>query len=71
MPTKRVILSMDTLKERNSHMTPQQSLSKEQLITTLDAFVILYTNMLKEMPELQKDIDDFKELSAKLKATFN
>jgi hypothetical protein len=46
-------------------------MSKEQLIRTLDAFVELYTRRVAEMPELQEDIDDFKKLSAGLKATLN
>jgi hypothetical protein len=48
---------------------PKLSLSKEELIRTLDAFIVLYKKRVHEMPELQEDIDDFSEMSAKLKAT--
>ena len=46
-----------------------KTMSKEQLIRTLDAFVELYSRGVAEMPELQEDIDDFKDMSEQLKAT--
>lgn len=54
---------------QNSPSNEKPKMSKEQLIRTLDAFIELYTRRLPDMPELQEDIDEFTELSNKLKAS--
>ena len=54
---------------QNSPSNEKPKMSKEHLIRTLDAFIELYTRRLPDMPELQEDIDEFTELSNKLKAS--
>jgi hypothetical protein len=60
---------MITPSQKSQIEAPEKKMSKTQLILTLDAFVELYSRRVAEMPELQEDIDAFKDMSAQLKAT--